>query len=519
MVYMKKTISGNELSETLSNAVNLMCDAVSSTLGPSGNNVLINTDDGSPFITNDGVTIARAIKSDDVCINTVLEIVKEASLKTNEEVGDGTTTTLVLLQSIFNDSIKAVESGVNPIILKKELNEVLDKVTTEINNLKRKASKEDLVNIACTSSNDREIGIFVSDVFFKMGSSSAIKLSQSKDGNSYYEIKKGYEVSVDNIPSVYFKENETIELENVYIVVIRGYLNNLEDISDIINEGIARDKSLLIFSEDYDSLVEEEVIVYYLQEGKNIFLFKTPDFASRKNDIEEDIAVLTNSQIVNLNFERINWTFVGVSSKVIISKNDVTIINDNLEIKSWIKKIKEKIVNTESDYEKEFLEMRLARLTKGVATIYVGGNTKTEIKEKIMRYEDALCALDRARNGVVYGEGITYLKVAENLGGKLCEKIIREALSKPFQKIMENAGLDYLNIKDEIFKSGYNKIYNFENGIIESVENTRAIDPVDVSIMAFKNAVSIASILFTTRYLIIDETIKTQLSSFIQEQF
>lgn len=493
---MKEVISGKELEEITKKGVNLICDAVGSTLGPSGNNVIINSD-LSPYITNDGATIARTISSSDKRINTILELVKEASLKTNEKVGDGTTTTLVLLQSIYNEGLKEK----NRIKLKKELNNKLDYIIGEINTMKRIPTKEELINIATISSGDEEIGKLVYEVYSKMNNSFSIKLDESNTGKTYYEVEKGYTLDVD-ISSLYFKDSNEIVLNNTYILIIRGYLDNLEVISDIINEGLVRNKNIVIFATDYDERIRNEILLYYLESKKNIFLFKTPDYASRKEQIEEDIKVLSNSKIKNIDYENIYFNDLGLVNKVIITKDNVSIINDNDSIDIYLEKLKKELKNIKEDYEKEFIMDRISKLEKGIATIYVGGNTKTEIKELIMRYEDALCAIDVAKHGIVKGEGITLLEISN----KIDNKILKKALQTSFNKILENAGYESKEIKDEIIKSNYKKIFNLEKGKLESLNNI--IDPALVVIEEVKNAISIATMLLTTNYLVINEEIE-----------
>ena len=260
---MKKVISGEELSSVMSDAVKLLCDTVSSTLGPTGNNVLINSSETTPFITNDGVTIAKNIESDDERINTILEILKEASLKTNEMVGDGTTTTLVLLQSIFNLGLEEIKKGMNKIVLKNELLSCIDTIVNEINKLKKKPSKEDLLNIATTSSNDKEIAKKTTEVYLKMKSKQSIKLEESSNEETYYINKKGYNIEINNMSSMYFTKNKSIELKDTKILILKGYLDSLESISDIINDILVNDKNLIIFTEGYAETIKNEVLVYY----------------------------------------------------------------------------------------------------------------------------------------------------------------------------------------------------------------------------------------------------------------
>ena len=495
---MKKVISGNELREVMQKSINLICDAVSSTLGPSGNNVLIDSGDASPFITNDGVTIASSISSEDKRCNAILEIIKEATLKTNEVVGDGTTTTLVLLQSIFNNGVKKIESGINPITLKKELDNSLNDIILKLKKKSKKPTKKDYISIASISSNDKDIGTFLENVYSIMGSVHAIKLKEGSE-KTYYEIKKGYSVDVD-VPNIYFDDKKEINLDNAYILLLKGYLNDLEAISDIINEGLNRNKNIVILADDYDIDVSNQVVLYNLQMNKNIYLFKLPDYGSRKDAIEKDISILTNSKIKNIEYDNISFSSLGIAKEIVIKKDEIIIISDK-DINKWISKIKDNYNNETSDYEKEFLAHRIAMLENGIATIYVGGMTKTEIKEKLMRFEDSLNALEVANNGILIGEGISLLKISDEINND----ILKESLKVPFKKIMENALGEYKDIENSILNSNYNLIYNFDDNKLEDISNTSILDPLNVTIEALKNAVSIAGMLLTTNYIVINE--------------
>jgi len=507
---MKDVISNEMLYEKINEAVNIICNTVGSTLGPCGNNVLINTDDKSPFITNDGVTIAESIESNDKYIHTILEIIKESTLKTNEQVGDGTTTTLVLLGSIINDGINEIKNGKNAFILSKELNNILNKLINKLEEYKMKPTKENILNIAVKSANDIEIGKLVYEVFNKQKNNNSIKLSESNSCKTYYETKKGYLLDIET-PNIYFSNRKEIKLEDSYIFIIRGYLDNIEKISDIVNEGLERNKNIIILANDYDEQISEQLILYNIKENKNIYLFKTPEYGIRKMNIEEDISILTNSKIKNIDYENISFNDYG-KCNIIFNKDNLTIINDNKNIKERVKELKKELNNNISDYDKEFILNRISCLTNGVTYIYVGGNTKTIVKEKIMRFEDSINAVSHAYNGILYGEGITYLKLSECLNDKIIpEKIIKNALNKPFQKIFENAGLDYSNIKNDIINSNYNKIYNFETNGFENINITNIIDPYDVELFSLINAISISSILLTTNYLVINENLKEKI--------
>lgn len=504
---MKTVIKDKELKEVIINATDMICDATSSTLGPKGNNVIINTDASSPYITNDGVTIAKAIESDEPAINTVLEIIKEASLKTNEEAGDGTTTTLTLLKGIMHYGLEEIDKGVNAYTLKNELEKALEKAINRIKNESEKPTDEDLLNIAIVSANDEEIGSFVYNVFKEMGSKNSINLKESNNQSTYYELSSGYPLELDDIPSLYFDKAKEITIDNVNILLLRGYLSSLEEISEIINDSIINNKPILIMASDYEETIRNEIITYYLKEKLNIFLFKLPDYASRKEIILKDLESLSNAKIINLNIDYPSNNSVGKVKGININKDKLVIISDN-DISDRVKELEEEIASTDSDYDKEFLRTRLSYLTKGIATIYVGDNTKIEKREKIMRYEDALCALDSSSEGVTLGEGLTYLKISDTLGSTTGESVIKKALLIPFKTIMNNAGLNSNELLNSIMDNNYKLAYDFNENKLIDIKDFKTKDPLKVSIEALTNAVSISSLLLTTNYLVIKESIK-----------
>ena len=510
---MKKVISGKELQSVMSEAVNLLCDTVSSTLGPTGNNILINNSETSPFITNDGVTIASNIESDDQRINTILEIVKEASLKTNELVGDGTTTTLVLLQSIFNLGLKEIKAGTNKIILKNELLSYIDKITEEINKLKYEPTKEDLLNIALTSTNDIKIAKITTEIFMNTKSKYSIKLEESNNELTYSINKKGYNISINNISSMYFSKQKRIELRDVKILILKGYLDSLESINDIINDTLMNNTKLIIFVEGMNENIKNEVLVYYFN-NQNIYIVELEEYASHRDKIEEDISLLTDCSIKNIDYETVNYNDLGTINNIIIKQDEIIIMNENKKSIELVEKLKSELKENRSEYEKDFINSRISKLETGITTIYVGGTTKSEKKEKIMRYEDAICALETSTNGIVTGEGITYLKVCNTLkSDSVASLILKQSLEKPFEKVIDNLGLDYNLIKKNIIDRNYEYIYNYKINDYISINKCNIIDPADVIIYAFKNALSIAAMLLSTSSLVINIEEKDEINN------
>ena len=508
---MKKVIQGKELWEVMDKTVNLLCDAVSSTLGPTGNNVLINHWELAPYITKDGVTIASSIESDDQIENTILEIVKEASLKTNEKVGDGTTTTLVLLQSIFNESLKIIKEGYNSILLKKELEEALEEILKKLEKEKQKPKPKHLLQIAKTSSNDEKIGNLVFEVYQKMKNKYSIQIQEGLKEEDYFEINRGYTLEVEKISTLYFQKEEKLLWKDVNILILKGRLESLEEISEIINETLKSKQPLLILAEEIEKNVYEEILSLYLTNSEKILAITIPEYASHKEGIEEDLIAISKAMIKNIDYEKVEVKDLGLIKNIEIEKEKITLANQKEDLKKYIKDLKTKYKNCHNSYDKEFLEKRLSKLEKGVATICVGGVTKTEIKEKIMRYEDELCAIDHARNGVVVGEGVTLLKIKENLAEKNQGfLILKEAISQPFIKIMDNLGKKAEPIQQQIQKYQYQKVYEYKTDKYEDINDTSILDSYDVITTALKNATNIASFLLTTNFLIINEKDKIE---------
>ncbi len=501
---MKKIVSGNELRKIMVESVDLICDAVASTIGPSGNNVLIDNE-LTPFITNDGVTIASSIASEDAVVNSILEIIKEASLKTNELVGDGTTTTLVLLKSIFNESITRIKDGKNAIILRGELEKTLTNVLELLDKDKRIPTKKDLLKIASTSCGDSDLGDFLTKVFLEVKSKNAIKLDESKDERTSVKYKKGYNFELDNVSNMYFLKQNEINLKNSNVLLFNGYLDDLETISEVINT----DKNLVILVSDASNQVKEEIISYYLDYNKNIFLFNFPDYYQKKYAILNDLAFLSDAKIKD---DNIFFSDLGKFDNITINKNEI-IFSIDKDTEKYVEKLEEELEKID-EFDAFFMKERISKLKTGIATIYVGGITKTEIKEKKMRIEDAINALEVASYGVSIGSGIKFLEISEKLDiNDDATKILSCALKEPFKQIYENCGEDYLKwekiIKDEKFE----KIYDLKNKSLESIEKTNILDPTEVLKTAIKNSISIASILITTNYLIINENIKSHLDS------
>ena len=501
---MKKVIYGKELTEKMDLAINLLCNTVKTTLGPKGSNVIIDHSSFSPFITNDGVTIASNIESEDEVVNTILELAKEASIKTNNSVGDGTTTTLVLLQKIYEEGRKLINNGVNPIFLKKELQKRKEAIVDEIRQRSIIPTDSLLLKIACTSSNSLEIGQNVYKAFLLAKKHNFIKVEQSNNEKTFISKKCGY-ITDSNIASFYFfKDKEKIILDNPNILLINDCLNDIEEISELVNEVVVKKEKLVIISEYYSDYFIKQVVSLYLEENVEIYLLKWSEFGKRRLDIINDISLITDSKVCDNN---ISYENIGRCRKVEITKEEVVFIYDNnAKINEKVLEIEKRLNEEKDEFEKEFLNKRLSMLQDGLVVIEVGASTKIEQKEKKMRYDDAVCAINSALNGIVLGGGVTFYEISEKLlVNDNIDKIFKLSLAEILKQILYNAGVFDEKIIEEIKKSNFQKIYNVKSSLFEKNKQINIFDATDVLINALNNAVSIASMLLTTTSLIINE--------------
>lgn len=489
---MKKVVTGNELKEKMIYAVNMLCDTVKTTLGPSGNNIIIDHSTFSPFITNDGVTIAQNIESEDEVINTILELSKESSIKTNETVGDGTTTTLVFLQSIFNDGINYIEKGINPIRLKNDLDESLKKYIEKIKEYSFKPTNNDLINIAKISSNDEEIGSVVGSVYNKIKTKEAIKVIESD--KNYIEYLDGYIFESTPVSNLFFNDNKEINYTNSKVMIIKKLLEDINEIGDILNT--IKD-SLLIIGEFSEYFINQ-ILSYNMETHSKICLVNISEYGNKLISILKDISAITNAQIID---KYITKDMLGFAKNIIITKEKVTIsFIRNDKITSRINDIKD----NEEIIDYEFVNKRISMLKSGLANIYITAPTITERREKHMRYDDAVCAVDSAYSGVIIGSGVTLLKVKENITDEsISDKIISNALEKPFNQIMINSGINSNEKFNEIKSSNYSKVYNVKTNTYD--KDNIVIDSTNVVINALTNAISIAGMLLTTTSIVINE--------------
>ena len=502
---MKKVITGKELYDCEEKAIALLCGTVKKTLGPRGSNAIIDHSLMNPFITNDGVTIARNIESEDERINTILTLAKEASIKTDETVGDGTTTTLVLLESLFKSGLAKIKDGLNPHLLKNELDEALENIIEEIKKESKIPTEENYYNIASIAASNKNIGKLITRMYLKVGS--AIKIEESKTSETYTKIINGYSFEPLLASPYFFNNTSEIIYKNSLILIMIKEVNEIGEISEIINYTIEKRIPLVILATDYTEEVINEVLSLNLSKITNVTLLKLPEYGLHQMEVLKDLEIISNAKIAKSSDE-LSLNNLGKCEEIKITKELAT-INNNLQskvIKRYINNLKEKISTIDDDFELEFQSNRLSKLTNGIGIIYVGATTTTEAREKKMRFDDAFCALNCAANGIIPGSGLILLKIKENLETKNNGSIIlKEALDKPFMQILENVGINPSNIYNKIKASDFNIIYNVFENKFETISKTKVIDPTTVVITSLKNAVSIAGMLLTTTSLIINE--------------
>lgn len=507
--------------------VNTLADAVSVTLGPKGRNVLIQRKNKPPQITKDGVTVAKAVELSDPFEDQGAQLVKEVASKTNDLAGDGTTTATVLTRAIFNDGYKMVTAGADPMDLKRGIDKAVIKVLETLKSQSKPISTNDEIKQIATISanNDGIIGSMLADAMKKVGKDGIITVEDASGTNTEVKVVEGMQFDKGYV-SPYFVTNQEkmeTELQNPYIILYDRRISSMTDLLPILEAlGTKDSRPILIIAEDVDSEALATLVVNKLRGILSIAAVKAPAMGARRNDILQDMAILTGGTVISseLGIELKDATvdMIGSCEKVVIDKNTTTIINgsgNSKEIKDRISIIKGQIEKTTSDYDKENLQDRLAKLSGGVAVIYIGATTETEMKEKKDRIVDALHATRAAvQEGIVVGGGLALINAAKyldvfteatNHDQQLGINIIAAAVQSPFRTIINNAGGSPDVILNEVTKRGKNIGYNALNGEYVDMLKAGIIDPTKVSRLALEHAASVAGLLLTTECVITDE--------------
>ncbi|NLA85318.1 MAG: chaperonin GroEL [Clostridiales bacterium] len=514
---------GEEARRCLERGINALSDTVKITLGPKGRNVVLDKKFGTPQIVNDGVTIAKDIELEDPFENMGAQLVKEVASKTNDVAGDGTTTATVLAQAIVNEGMKNVAAGANPIILGRGIKKAVD---AAVESLKKQSNpiknKEAIAQVAAISADSEEIGRLISDAMEKVGNDGVITVEESKSLATELDIVEGMQFDRGYVSAYMVTDTEKMEavLEEPYILITDKKISNIQDILPVLEQIVQTGKPLLIIAEDVEGEAMATLVVNKLRGTFTCVAVKAPGFGDRRKEMLQDIAVLTGgtviSEEVGLDLKETTLDQLGTARTVTVDKENTTIVEgggDSVNIKNRIAAIKAQIEETTSDYDREKLQERLAKLSGGVAVIKVGAATETELKEKKLRIEDALNATRAAiEEGIIPGGGIALIKTIDALDaieGNGDEKtginIVKRALEAPLRQIAENAGLEGSVIVQNV-KNNSAPYYGFDalRGEYGNMVEKGIIDPTKVTRSALQNAASVASMVLTTESLVTD---------------
>ena len=525
----KQLAFGEDSRRRLKIGIDTLANAVSTTLGPKGRNVAIDKKFGAPTVTHDGVTVAKEIELEDPYENMGAQLLKEAATKTNDIAGDGTTTATVLAQAIVNEGLKNVAAGANPMLLKRGIDAATDKVSQAIRDMAHDIStKEEIASVAAISAQDREIGELIADVMDKVGKDGVITVEESKGLEFETDYVEGMQFDRGYISPYFITSPETMEaiINDAYILIHDKKISAAQDMVPVLEKLLQLGKrELVIIAEDIDGEALATLVLNKLRGMLNVVAIKAPGFGDRRKAMLDDIAILTGgtviTEVLGRKLDSTTVADLGRAGKVVVDKNNTTIIDgagDENKIKGRVDEIRVEIDNSTSDYDREKLQERLAKLSGGVAVIGVGAATETELKEKKHRVEDALSATRAAvEEGIVPGGGVALINALSALDGLKLNtqdentgvQIVRSALQVPMRKIAANAGLDGGVIQQQVIDNQKAKKSNtigydvMTNKFVDMIK-VGIIDPAKVTRGALENAASIAGMILTTEALITD---------------
>ena len=519
-----------EARDLLKNGVDKLANAVKVTLGPKGCNVVIEKKFGAPQITKDGVTVAKEVELEDHFENTGAQLVKSVASKTGDDAGDGTTTATILTQAIVNEGLKNVTAGANPMDLKrgidKAVNVVVDYIRESAEQVDDNYDKIEQV-ATVSANNDAEIGKLLADAMRKVSKDGVITIEESKSRETSIGIVEGMQFDRGYLSGYFVTDTDKMEavMENPYILIYDKKISNLKDFLPILQPAAESGRPLLVIAEDVDSEALTTLVVNRLRGGLKICAVKAPGFGDRRKAMLEDIAILTGGLVISeekgLKLEQATLEMMGTCDKVVVSKDNTTIVNgagEKQNIADRVARIKNEIANTTSSYDKEKLQERLAKLSGGVAVLYVGANSEVEMKEKKDRVDDALCATRAAlEEGVVAGGSTTYIRALDKLKGLKGDNadeqtginIVERAIEEPLRQIVINAGGEGAVVVQKVREGKGDYGYNARTDAYEDMRKAGIIDPAKVARVALENAASIAGMFLTTECLIVDKPSET----------
>ncbi len=520
----KQILFGEEARRALEIGVNKLADTVKVTLGPKGRNVVLDKKFGSPVITNDGVTIAREIELEDAYENMGAQLVKEVATKTNDVAGDGTTTATLLAQAIIREGLKNVAAGANPMVLKRGIEKAVDTVVDELKKVSRNVeSKEAISQVASISASDENIGKLISDAMEKVGNDGVITVEEGKSMGIELEVVEGMQFDRGYLSPYMVTDTEKMEaiLDDPYILITDKKISNIQEILPLLEQIVQQGGKLLIIAEDVEGEALATLVVNKLRGTFNCVAVKAPGFGDRRKDMLQDIAILTGGTVISeeLGFElkSVELNQLGRARQIKVDKENTIIVEGSGETKAIqdrVHQIKTQIEDTTSEFDREKLQERLAKLAGGVAVIKVGAATETELKERKFRIEDALAATRAAvEEGIVAGGGVAYINavpavasLVESLEGdeKTGANIIKRAIEEPLRQIAFNAGLEGSIIAEKVKSEKPGVGFDAAKGEFTDMISAGIVDPTKVTRSAIQNAGSIASMLLTTESVVAD---------------
>lgn len=524
---MAKEISFNtDARDQLKKGVDELANAVKVTLGPKGRNVIIEKKYGAPHITKDGVTVAKEIELDNAMENLGAQLVKEVASKTGDQAGDGTTTATVLAQSIVGVGLKNVTAGANPMDLKRGIDKAVAKVVDDIKKHAREVGDnyDKIEQVATISANnDAEIGKLVADAMRRVSKDGVITIEEAKGTDTTIEVVEGMQFDRGYISPYFVTNAETmeVEMEKPYILIYDKKISNLKELLPILEPAVQSGRPLLIIAEDVDSEALTTLVVNRLRAQLKICAVKAPGFGDRRKEMLEDIAVLTGGVVISeekgIKLESATLDLLGTAEKVTVNKDNTTIVNGagkKENIAARVAQIKSQIANTTSDYDREKLQERLAKISGGVAVLYVGAASEVEMKEKKDRVDDALSATRAAiEEGIVPGGGVAYIRAIDALEGMKADnddertgiEIVKRAIEEPLRQIVANAGKEGAVVVQKVRDGKDDFGYNARADKYENMFAAGVVDPAKVARVALENAASIAGMFLTTECVIVDK--------------
>ncbi|HZW42862.1 MAG TPA: chaperonin GroEL [Dermatophilaceae bacterium] len=526
---MAKTLEFNDAArKSLERGVDKLANAVKVTLGPKGRNVVIDKQWGAPTITNDGVTIAREIELEDPYENLGAQLAKEVATKTNDVAGDGTTTATVLAQAMVREGLRNVAAGADPSSLKRGIDAAVEVVNARLlDNAREVEGKEEIAQVAALSAQDPIIGGLIAEAFDKVGKDGVITVEESQTAITELEFTEGMQFDKGYLSPYFVTDPERMEavLEDAYVLITQGKISAVADILPILDEVAQAKKPLLIISEDVDGEALSTLVVNKIREILKVVAVKAPGFGDRRKAMLQDLAVLTGSSVISeevgLKLDSTQLADLGTARRIVVTKDNTTIIDgagEKDEVAARVHQIKTEIERTDSDWDREKLQERLAKLSGGVCVIKVGAHTEVELKEKKHRIEDAISATRAAiEEGIVAGGGsalVHAVSVLDDLGLVGDEatgaNIVRKAAAEPLRWIAENAGLEGYVAVSKVLELEIGNGLNAETGAYGDLIKAGIIDPVKVTRSALRNAASIASMVLTTNTLVVEKKVQEE---------